>query len=1247
MKKIFSILGGRFCGRTAAAFPFTLPFSQGEREHPLGNSVFSKACPANPASSLSKGLETILPLPGGEGRGEGERSLKTNSFSCIRCLSWLLLFLSAATATAQTNQPQANYIRSYINDVPNQPLVTVAITGATNVSCFTIEELLPAPATALSISGDGVYLPAKNVIRWGPYFNTAATNVSYRLTGLPGAYPVGGGSWMDGHWYFSPGVTTVNVLPAAGTGVSFSLPQVATPPITITPPGTVPLFNGSFETPALSAASSVYFNAMTATQLVLLGWIGSGNSASGPALFTNNALGYVTVSNGVQAVSLQSNAVVSQTINFYAPGTYTLNWLAAALPGQTNPAVVRVDGATVFTWQATNTAWQWFTTPLTIATGGQHTISFAGLGNGSLNVSVGLDAVSLTGTNVPASAIIYCPTPGATIYYTLDGTLPTTSSLLYTGAIYFTSPGVVRAAAFETGWLPSVASVAYYGPPAVPANAQVTRSVNTSSPTAPVVTFTVTPGTNARCETLTETLPAGLGASNVTGGGNYIASNNVVLWGPFLGTNVQTLSYTAVGLPGTYPVQATWSVDGVGGTETGTTNIVIAPASGNVISPPLPQVATPGFIPASGGNVPVSVTITDATPGAVIYYTLNGSVPTTSSTLYTSPVNLAAAGVIRAAAFANGWTPSVVSVAYFGPPAVPANAQVVRGVNTGSPTAPVVTFTVTPGMTAKCVAITETLPAGLGASNVSAGGNYIASNNVVLWGPFFGPNVPTLSYTAVGLPGTYPVQAVWSVDGVSGTETPGTSIVIGGGAGGTIPTPPLQVPTPVLTPAAASNLPVTVAISCSDGLAQIYYTTDGSLPTPASAPYTASLTFNSKTSLRAVAFHTGYLPSVAALGEYVPVITTNLVSLARSVAGNGSFLPTISLTAAPMGTVNCYAVVETVPFGLTASSVSGDGVWDPVAGAIRWGPYLDNQSRLFSYNVSGATGLYPLSGQVSVNGYSMGSIGAVSVQVNAQYIGSPPVTNLAACATDNLTYNVNIDPDPGVITVTNATGTVNWGDGTQSAITQPVMTLQKAYTTSGTYPIVVTANWTGYTASMGVSGTATRTDSVQVVTSCLKPQIVNQPSNQVVLAGTAAQFTVNASSATPMTYQWYLNTNTPVSSPSAFATLTLPNVTPSLAGYYSVVITNSFGSVTSSVASLTVVTPVVNHITKNSNGSVTLNFAGLPNATTRIWATTNLAVPAGWLPIYTNTTTAADGTWQFIDLNAAGYSARFYRFSTP
>ena len=128
---------------------------------------------------------------------------------------------------------------------------------------------------------------------------------------------------------------------------------------------------------------------------------------------------------------------------------------------------------------------------------------------------------------------------------------------------------------FTNGWTSSAVGVAYYAASAIPANAQVTRSVNTSSATAPVVTFSVVPGANAACEAVTETLPPGLSATGVSGGGNYIASNNVVVWGPFFGTNAHTLSYTLVGQPGTYPVIANWSVDGAGGTETTGTSLVI------------------------------------------------------------------------------------------------------------------------------------------------------------------------------------------------------------------------------------------------------------------------------------------------------------------------------------------------------------------------------------------------------------------------------------------------------------------------------------------------------------------------------------------------------------------------------------------------------------------------------------------------------------------------------------------------
>jgi len=56
------------------AFPLTLTLSLREREQQLPASLTSIIRLANPALRFAKRLDTILPLPGGEGRGEGEHS---------------------------------------------------------------------------------------------------------------------------------------------------------------------------------------------------------------------------------------------------------------------------------------------------------------------------------------------------------------------------------------------------------------------------------------------------------------------------------------------------------------------------------------------------------------------------------------------------------------------------------------------------------------------------------------------------------------------------------------------------------------------------------------------------------------------------------------------------------------------------------------------------------------------------------------------------------------------------------------------------------------------------------------------------------------------------------------------------------------------------------------------------------------------------------------------------------------------
>ena len=92
--------------------------------------------------------------------------------------------------------------------------------------------------------------------------------------------------------------------------------------------------------------------------------------------------------------------------------------------------------------------------------------------------------------------------------------------------------------------------------------------------------------------------------------------------------------------------------------------------------------ATPAFSPAPGTfKTAQSVTLSAATPGATIYYTTNGSAPTTSSAKYSGPISVRASQVIEAVAVASGYTNSglaradyVITPPSSKPPVVPPNA---------------------------------------------------------------------------------------------------------------------------------------------------------------------------------------------------------------------------------------------------------------------------------------------------------------------------------------------------------------------------------------------------------------------------------------------------------------------------------------------------------------------------------------------------------------------------------------------
>ncbi len=84
-------------------------------------------------------------------------------------------------------------------------------------------------------------------------------------------------------------------------------------------------------------------------------------------------------------------------------------------------------------------------------------------------------------------------------------------------------------------------------------------------------------------------------------------------------------------------------------------------------APPQPSAAaTPTCSPAAGSySSPQTVTLADATPGATIFYTLDGSTPTASSARYTNPVPVASTETLHAIAVATGYTNSRVAAATY------------------------------------------------------------------------------------------------------------------------------------------------------------------------------------------------------------------------------------------------------------------------------------------------------------------------------------------------------------------------------------------------------------------------------------------------------------------------------------------------------------------------------------------------------------------------------------------------------
>jgi hypothetical protein len=167
-----------------------------------------------------------------------------------------------------------------------------------------------------------------------------------------------------------------------------------------------------------------------------------------------------------------------------------------------------------------------------------------------------------------------------------------------------------------------------------------------------------------------------------------------------------------------------------------------------------------------------------------------------------------------------------------------------------------------------------------------------------------------------------------------------------------------------------------------------------------------------------------------------------------------------------------------------------------------------------------------------------------------------------------------------------------------------------------------------------------------------QPVVTVQPTDQFLAPGQNARFSVLGRGVS--TLQWLCD-GLPIAGATGY-TLSVTNVQPAQSGYYSVVLSNASGSVTSQVARLKLFLPSptphsFGGIQVGSNGSTSLSFAGdttLPFARyydQYLLETSSNLVDWALLQVLQRTN-GEPSTFHFVDVGAGKFNQRFYRTQT-
>jgi pectate lyase len=270
---------------------------------------------------------------------------------------------------------------------------------------------------------------------------------------------------------------------------------------------------------------------------------------------------------------------------------------------------------------------------------------------------------------------------------------------------------------------------------------------------------------------------------------------------------------------------------------------------------------------------------------------------------------------------------------------------------------------------------------------------------------------------------------------------------------------------------------------------------------------------------------------------------------------------------------------------------------------------------------------------------------------------NPAVANNNHTNTDSYTdleWFLNWLADPHALAATDQTNSMSLRQLTGGSTN---LTYSVANGTNGTVTLsgdgytarfVPTANFKGlasfsFNATNVTDGAGFGPVTVAVLTTNVAPAITEQPSSVTNYVGATVTLEVAATGA-DLSYRWRRNgtnlNNGGNVSGATNALLTLTSLTSADAANYTVVITNSMGAVTSSIAALVVTAYARPEIadTAFSNGVFRMSIAGDSGPDYIVQASTNLML---WESIYTNLAPTPPFIWS--DATATNFNRRFYR----